>query len=166
MNSDFEILQHDWEFTQLLLLAGRPKRVLELGVWQGGTLRQWADIGGSVVGVDMALTENARRLESARVTLFEGNTHDPQMIRRCADLGPYDVVFVDADHAAHAAREDWQNYSGMVKAGGIFAFHDIRRTEHATLDGLWSEIKSTAGMKTTEFNHPLEQWGGIGVVHF
>ena len=44
MNEDFEVLQHDWEFNQLLALASQmePLRILELGVWQGGTLTQWA----------------------------------------------------------------------------------------------------------------------------
>ena len=122
----------------------------------------------NVVGVDLDIHRERNALQMAnsdRVTLIEGNSHDDAIIGAVRELGPYDVVFVDADHSFAAASADWAIYSQMVKPGGIFAFHDIRRTEHATLDTLWNEIKRS-GMPTTEFNKHDADWGGIGVCHF
>ncbi len=161
-----EKLQHEWEFDQLLNLAAGAEKVLEIGVWQGGTLYGWVDrIKAQVVAVDLDITDNARRLFAHKATLIEGNSAAPEIIAQVSEFGPYDVVFVDADHSLAAASQDWANYSPMVKPGGLFAFHDIRPTEHATLNTLWDDIKRS-GKPTTEFNEHLADWGGIGVVHF
>ncbi len=38
--------------------------------------------------------------------------------------GPYDLLFIDADHTYEGVRRDHLTYAEMVRPGGIVAFHD------------------------------------------
>lgn len=57
--------------------------------------------------------------------------------------GPYDAIFIDADHRYEAVRKDWLTYGPM---GRIIAFHDIdgvgKRSGALTVEvpRLWREI--------------------------
>jgi predicted O-methyltransferase YrrM len=44
--------------------------------------------------------------------------------------GPFDFVFIDADHSLDGIARDWNDWSGKVVAGGIVALHDTRVPAH------------------------------------
>ena len=168
-----ETLQHPWEIEQLLHLWDHldAQNALEIGAWEGGTLRHWLTSGTcctEVVVIDDAMRRSDEwqaLADSACTTLdlIKGRSQDPAVIECARDHGPYDFVFIDADHTYDAGRQDWENYSPMVASGGLIALHDIRRYEHGDLDRLWDEIKP--GRRTLEIHdRGREAWGGIGVV--
>lgn len=173
MVSAVETLQHPWELEQLLHLWDRldAQNALEIGVWDGGTLRHWLTSGLSCVEV-VAIDDEMRHADDwhtialtarTKLTLIQGKSQDTAVVDQAREHGPYDFVFIDADHSYDAGRQDWDNYSPMVAPGGMIAFHDIRRYEHGDLDRLWEEIKP--GRRTVEFHDRTgAEWGGIGVV--
>lgn len=160
-----ETLQHPWEHTQLLDLIGTPKRVLEIGVWDGGTLQHWLGTGRTITAVDTDLREATAILLDANdsIEFIQGNSHDEAIIAAVRRAGPYDLVFIDSDHRYDAAKKDWDSYHPMVATGGAIVFHDIRRYQHGDLDRFWDEIK--VGRRTVEIHDRTgPEWGGLGIL--
>lgn len=166
-------LQHSWEFEQLFAIweSLEPTATLEIGCWDGGTLTRWMR-GGRVVAIDdvcrFADVWQQRADDSETdLHILKGNSHDPEVTERAADLGPFDLIFIDADHSYDAVVQDWADYRPLVRPGGCVAFHDIRRSDtrpDLEVHKLWDELKATPGALTVEIMHTLEDWGGIGVI--
>ncbi len=144
-----DVYQNVWELDQMLAIVDRlqPKRVLEVGCWQGGTLWHWLQYGGKVVGVDdgMRLADDWARWADeagAELHLLQGVSQDPEIVEQARKLGPYDFIFIDADHTYPSVSADWENYSGMIAPGGVFAFHDTQHVGDPTygVQQLWGEI--------------------------
>jgi hypothetical protein len=47
-------------------------------------------------------------------------------LQRILDGRPIDLLVIDGDHSYGGVRSDFEMYSGLVRAGGIIALHDIR----------------------------------------
>lgn len=157
-----------------LYRAMQPKRVLEIGTKDGGTLYQWlhhAAPGATVVTVDLMHVNRDRYREWAdddiHLHVVTGNSHHPRTVAEVASHGPSDFVFVDADHTYDAVKADWDLYRRLCAPGALFAFHDIAGNRCANPEiqvrRLWGEIKA-AGFATQEFVTDRDWWG-IGVVH-
>lgn len=179
MVTPVETLQHPWEHERMVELYARlaPKRVLEIGAWEGGTLWHWLlnpPMPGAlgpprktvvVIDDEMRREREWREWAGAEIdfNLLRGKSQEPWIVEAASDLGPYDWIFIDADHRYEAGKADWENYSPMVAPGGCVIFHDVRRYEHGDLDRLWEEIK--VGRRTMEIHDRTSwAWGGIGVV--
>ncbi len=166
------IIQEEMEFARLLELyaARKPKMVLELGTYTGGTLFHWmqnAQPGTVIVSVDDD-HQNPHLYQQwltpgVSYELVCGDTRDPAIIEAVARRAPYDFAFVDAGHLDEEVRADWKNYRPMVAEGGLMAFHDIKELEELPriqVFHLWSELK--ASHPYIEIQSP--DGGGIGVV--
>lgn len=167
-------LQHRFEIDQLVNLArsAKPTAILELGCWDGGTLMEWVSIAPRVVAIDdVCRFENDWYREAqgreCELHVFKGLTRDASIIDRARALGPYDLVFVDADHSAEAVAADFATYREMVASGGMIAFHDIRQSDSRPdleVWTVWDAIRAETDSRTVEIHANLEDWGGIGVV--
>ena len=163
-----ETLQHDWELEQLQALARglNPFAILEIGVWDGGTLAGWVESSARlVVGLDVQFRPGVKERFANQAVLIEGNCEDLTVLDQIRSWGLYGLIFLDADHQYDAAKRHWNLYGQLVAPGGVFAFHDIRRYEHGDLDRLWAEIKAEPGSRTVEFHQNNASWGGIGAVY-
>lgn len=176
MSTPVPLLQFTEEFEQLLALfyIENPRRILEIGVKNGGTLYHWiksSSPGAVVVAVDEAKQVNAyyhakQWADEADVELhfIVGDSHDPDIVRQVNALGPFDFVFIDGDHTYDGVNQDWENYGDSP----IVAFHDIvPHYEEANTGAalLWQQIKKITTEPTYEF---VKDWNqqecGIGVV--
>ena len=76
-----------------------------------------------------------------------GPSASPEVVARAAQAGPYDVVFIDADHAYDAVKRDFELYAPMARRAVIL--HDIAAPDgHTSKRGLpvevprfWREIR-------------------------
>lgn len=162
-----------------------PRRILEIGVADGGTnalLARAAPTLEHLIGIDPRLrwprVLQAMRPRDVRLTLLEGRSQAPDIVRRVADAlagHELDVLFIDGDHTYAGAMGDYDTYRGFVRPGGLIAFHDIVE-DSATRGGpptiaytgdvpkVWAELAPTAA-RTWEFVRDRAQDGrGIGVL--
>lgn len=79
-----------------------------------------------------------------------------------------DFLFIDGDHTYEGVKQDFEMYSGLVREGGLIAFHDINDTErhrerNVYVGKFWKELtKKTDEFHFIEFN-AHEDWAGIGI---
>jgi cephalosporin hydroxylase len=181
-DQDVPVFQRPEELDQLLdrYRERKPRRVLEIGVYYGGTLKQWAQHarrGALVVGVDRFDIPRADPRERARtwarkgvrLELIEGDSGDPATVAQVQALGPFDWIMIDADHTLPAAVRDWTIYRTMAAPGAVVVFHDIvadpRFHPEIQVPELWRQIKAE-GYRVEEIVHDYgAPWGGLGVVY-
>lgn len=150
--------QSPFEMERLVALYQQldPQCVLEVGVWHGGTLWHWLQGGGHIVAIDDAMAEaddwiGWARESGADLTLIQGHSHSTEIVEAAAALGPYDFVFIDAEHTYEAVKGDWDRYHPLVARGGVVAFHDIKPRPGYGVSLLWDQLKTRPGARTVEF---------------
>ena len=123
----FETLQVPSELEQMVALyrQERPARVLEIGCWDGGTLKVWLQEAEPelVVAVDL-WHRNSDAYEEWRkpatvLRLFTGQSQEQDQVGSMQAHAPYDWAFVDGDHGDWGAREDVRNVLPLVRPGGL-----------------------------------------------
>lgn len=189
---DIEPAQRLDELEAMLALLKREgvRSYLEIGLKNGATLRRVAQTlprysllvgidmpGASAWGVRPEKAELARdrllalqaeqQLEGQRLLIIFGNSRDAGIVDAAAKFGPYDAVFVDADHTIEGVRADWMNYGPM---GRMVLFHDIDAKTSKVRTGriyecgvhkLWAQLK---GRYRHEEIIGAERGMGIGVL--
>jgi predicted O-methyltransferase YrrM len=157
--------------------VAEPRRVLEIGIGNGGTLyllARAAPPGALLLSLDNRPYERARvRLfesfarEGQRVVIRHGDSHSEETRDSVAMLfggEPLDLLFIDGDHSYEGVRRDWELYEPLVRPGGLIAFHDIvAGPEHAVggVPRFWREAKASL-VEPVEL---VESWdqGGYGI---
>ena len=167
-----------------LLDADRPRAVLELGTFHGGTLFLFSRVAAEdavLVTVDLpsglfgggyprswAHFFRGFARDRQRIHLVRGDTRSRDTKTRIAALvcgkGKVDFLFIDADHRYEGVRADYEEYAPFVREGGLIAFHDIVPGDETLVGGVprfWNELKAS---------HPgavelVEDWdqGGYGI---
>jgi len=148
-----------------LLRNENIRSYLEIGSKFGGSLWKVATVmpkGSRIVSVDLPhgdtsfkesqphLEECVKRLRKSLgydAYLFLGDSTDPAIVTKVAELAPFDACLIDANHTGPYVRADWANYGSMAR---IVAFHDIgwvqegRVTKKYPIEvpQLWSELKT------------------------
>lgn len=161
LDAPVEAFQNPWEFRQLLAIYRRlrPRRVLEIGSWKGGTLWYWLQERGATVVVvdDQARNSDEWARWSVRfgssLICFRGMSQDSRIVASVAERRLYDFAFIDGDHTHEAVKADWDNYAPMVKPGGIIALHDILPRPGYGVSTLWQQIKDEPGRRWIEICH-------------
>ena len=100
------------------LLRFEPITLLEIGVWDGASLRTWEAWmpEAQIIGVDIALRVD---LHTRQITTIQSDikTYDPP----CA----FDVVIDDGSHLAFDVVAAWNRLWPYVKPGGWYVFEDL-----------------------------------------
>lgn len=171
----FEVLQVPSELEQMrrLYQDENPKRVLEIGCWDGGTLREWLTHAAPelVVAVDLEHSNReayeAWRQKGTALHVYTGSSllgEQQDAIRRHA---PYDWALIDGDHSDHGVRTDFETVLPCMRAGGVILLHDITPaagTADCPVGRFFGELSET--FETWAFQDPTPApWTrGIGVV--
>jgi hypothetical protein len=141
-------LHGDGEIALLRELAGAARRVVEIGVYEGGSAVELCDAmhpGSELHLIDpfgrqpgalpagWGATEWAtRRLVARAARRGGGGPAVHWHVELSADTartwtgGPVDLVFVDGDHLEPGVLADWEGWHPHVVAGGHVVFHDAR----------------------------------------
>lgn len=171
------IQQNAREFLQLLAIyrACKPKRVLEVGVADGGTLWCWAhncEPGTRIVAVSRydepeftdprpMFAQWGREGGCEIVGVDVEREEVPEHLRQ------FDWAFIDADHHYESYQADWARYSAWAAPGAVIAFHDVAEvvpSERYRKQGkrFWDELSAAHETISIVFNPGLAN--GIGVV--
>jgi predicted O-methyltransferase YrrM len=161
----------------------RPKKVLEIGTFQGGTVCVLARLSApraTIISIDLpggkfgggqsklrSLLYHTFGKSFQRMHLIRGDSHSEEVAARVSQITQsLDVLFIDGDHTYEGVRHDFVSYSPLVRPGGIVAFHDI--AEHPEKAGgdvprFWNEVKGA--YRYEEIIENRKQGWGIGVLY-
>lgn len=155
-----------------------PEVILEIGTANAGTLFIWSHCAKSkVISCDLLDKAAVRKFYEAfppadsncKVTMMSGDSHAPEFRKRVeSELGGerVDFLFIDGDHTANGVAQDYRDYSGLVRPGGIIAFHDILENQPLPTNQVfhfWKKLKPLAEHR--EFVNAAGQCGfGIGMI--
>jgi cephalosporin hydroxylase len=124
-----------------------PKVYMEIGCAHLATFQIFEELlpseenGGLAIGIDAnpniglvhipfswdEYRSGKNRAASCNLLLLEGFSDDPHNIEAVkVRLGDkkIDFLFIDGDHSYKCVKADYDNYSPLVRKGGIIAFHD------------------------------------------
>ena len=98
--------------------------------------------------------------------LLKRNSHAPETVAEMSSMFPegIDFLFIDGDHSYAGVKQDYEDYSPLVRPGGLVAFHDtLMSPEEDVLHSmgvsrLWREI-------TDRPKKGFEVSFGIGLVY-
>jgi cephalosporin hydroxylase len=125
---------------QELLCRERPRFIFQTGIDHGGSLLYFATMldllhapaDALVIGVDIRLSESARRLTHPRIRLIEGSSTDPAIVARVRELAPaqYGLVSLDSDHSKEHVLRELELYSPLTEPGRHLVVEDCNVNGH------------------------------------
>jgi hypothetical protein len=120
---------------------GKPVRMVEIGVFGGGSIRMWREYFGPQVhiyGID--IDESCRALEGDGVEIVIGDQSDPAFWESFLARSPaFDVVLDDGGHMPHQQMVTLECLLPALAPGGVFICEDVQgafQPFHAFVDGL------------------------------
>jgi hypothetical protein len=119
-------LQNYDEFFQPL--RNEHIKLLELGIYEGGSLLLWRDYfpKGVIAGLDL----NPVTIDdpTGRIRIYQGQQQDTQLLDRIArEVAPdgFDVIIDDCSHIGELTRISfWHLFDNHLKSGGLYVIED------------------------------------------
>lgn len=136
-------------------LADKEVRLLELGVYHGGSLLLWRDFfeKGLIAGLDIEAVEVDD--PSGRIRVYQGMQQDTELLDRIArETAPdgFDIIIDDCSHIGVLTRVSfWHLFENHLKSGGLYVIEDWGT-------GYWDSWVDGASYKPhprATFNQPL-----------
>jgi predicted O-methyltransferase YrrM len=140
--ADAEVWTTEAERGCLARHAAGKRKIVELGVWHGGTskvLRAAMAPDGVFYAVDpyepgrfgfsiprVVGRAELERVPNGRVVWIRATGADAARSDEVKGAAPFDFVFVDAAQTYEGLRTEWEAWSPLVDKGGILALHDSR----------------------------------------
>jgi SAM-dependent methyltransferase len=111
-------------------LSQCPVKLLELGIYKGGSLLLWKDYfeNGEIIGLDLNHVEVDD--PTGRIRTYQGDQTDLALLDRiakeCAPDG-FDIIIDDASHLAEFTKISfWHLFDNHLKPGGCYVIEDWR----------------------------------------
>jgi cephalosporin hydroxylase len=169
LREEYDAEQRDAEVLWFYRYASaiKPKVVVEIGIKEGGNLKILSTLppkDGLAIGIDAK-----RELEwdpteaECHVEVITGNSHDEDTLDRLKEaLGgrEIDILFIDGDHSTTGMLQDYDDYSPLVRSGGLIAVHDIYYLP--AVKSAWDNIPVTG----RRYESPIEEDVPIGIGFF
>jgi hypothetical protein len=113
-------------YRELFEILPDTARILEIGVWQGGSMRLWKHLrpNGLIVGVDNLQDEGT--VDALNCHFLQAGQADPDLAARVRELSPegYDLVIDDASHLGSLSQRTFDNLWPVVVPGGWYVLED------------------------------------------
>ena len=168
MTPDERLYLYSW------IRAKKPERVLEVGVWKGGSSRviglaMTANGCGKLVSVDPKPGTDLREVPQA--TLITGYSPECLSVAANAAGGQFNAVLVDGNHGCKAVVADIRGVVPFLADSAEILLHDAFNAEVAL--GIEIALRdepglSDMGMVVAKPNtaHVGELWGGFRLLRF
>lgn len=185
LNINFQASQIKSEIIGLVseLEKNPPRHLLEIGTATGGTLFMFTRVAAQdadIISIDLPFGRygagylryrlpllRAFAVSEQKMNLLRLNSHHPDTIKRLKEIlngQQLDFLFIDGDHSYEGVKADFENYSPLVKPGGLIAFHDIVDNDKDKSFGtqiFWCELKEKYSHQ--EFIRPEANKTGCGI---
>jgi hypothetical protein len=121
----FEVYERHFE-----RFRSRPIRMLEIGVYRGGSLRLWREYfhaGSLIVGVDIDSKCRKHDRPDENVHVRIGSQADPTFLKEVIEeFGPFDIILDDGSHVTHHQLVSFGVlFRDALKAGGCYLVEDM-----------------------------------------
>lgn len=152
----YKPVQHPYELYWLVQKVEKlnPKIMLEIGVQTGGTLAIWDSIlNGThhnkgdclLIGIDLnnKLSWDTRKSKNNINMLFVDSRKKEtiNIVKYILKGRKIDFAFIDGGHMETTVTSDYQNYSKLVRKGGLVGFHDIYNKDYPGVKQFWNKLK-------------------------
>jgi hypothetical protein len=131
--------------------VGRPVRVIEIGIFSGGSLGMWRKYFGDdsqIIGVDIEPVCRSYARDGIEVVI--GDQADPGFWAAFCDThAPVDIVIDDGGHLPHQQIAALEMLLPHIRPGGVYLCEDIqgeRNTFHTYIDALTRTLSAFTGM--------------------
>ena len=117
---------------------GRKINVLEIGVFDGGSLRMWADyFGNKALIVGMDINKNCASLaELPQIEIFIGDQSDPVKLKELVDkYGGFDIIIDDGSHINSHQIKTFQYLFDYLREGGTYLVEDVHTSYQKEFGG-------------------------------
>ncbi|GJE73058.1 class I SAM-dependent methyltransferase [Methylorubrum podarium] len=106
---------------------GKPVRLLELGVFQGGSLQMWRRyLGPQAVIHGLDINPGCREITEDGLKVHLGSQADPGLLRRIAEeMGGIDVVIDDAGHISAEQIASFEVLYPLLAPDGVYIVEDV-----------------------------------------
>lgn len=134
------------------ILEIKPKNVLEIGTQYGQSTKTMLmalkeNKVGKLVSIDHKSRYDILDADFPDVkdlwTFIKSSSHEPVALQKAKEALPegelYDVLFLDGDHKMPGVGQDFNDYSTLVKPGGIILMHDVTNCNEDVKD-FWPKI--------------------------
>lgn len=108
------------------LFKDRPvKRLLEIGVETGASLRMWRDFFPEAIIVGLDIDRQTIFMEGRIYTLI-GDSSDAESAREFGNAAPFDIIIDDGEHDPESQYLTWRNFFPLLEHGGTYVVEDVR----------------------------------------
>ena len=90
-------------------------------------------------------------LTHKNLTLLCRDSTAKSTVHIAGKLGPYDLIFIDANHTYDFVKKDFYNYEPFLSEGGVIAFHDVDCPDWPGIKKFWNELRETGKYNQQEF---------------
>ena len=172
-----EVLQNPSELARALEVHAKvkPRRVLEIGCWDGGTLREWLSATPPpevvvAVSLEHRQPEAYPEWTQAGTTLVvgTGDSLSPEMVALMQHHAPYDWAFIDGEHSYPYVSHDVAVVLPLMRKGGVMLLHDVTPGVEPDTHGPSQVLNELIekGYRTEVYDSERQRWSaGIGVVY-
>lgn len=105
----------------------KPVVILEIGVYQGGSLKMWRDYFGEkakIFAID--IHPACKQFESEKTKIFIGSQEDRNFLTKVKSQIPkVDIIIDDGGHSMNQQIVSFEELYGHVKDGGIYLCEDL-----------------------------------------
>lgn len=122
----------EFKWTLERIEALKPKIILEIGIFNGGTLQYWWELvkdGGILICIDpkpqqkffnkyIDMPSNFHFLP-----MYSNDPNTVETVRKILGDQKIDYIHIDGDH--DIPHLDYENYIGLLRDNGMISFHDI-----------------------------------------
>jgi len=182
-----KLAQEYGELTELCkrVIAHKPKVIVEIGTWNGGTFFVWCRINPQakkIISIDLPDGQFGGGYDEKRIKFFkefayERNGMDLHFIRgdsKSKDTGSklkeilgddkIDFLYIDGDHTYEGIKNDFEIYLSYMASDGLIGLHDINTLKEGYgVNKYWNEIKNN--FRYEEFIKPGSNRMGNGLIH-
>lgn len=125
-------------------LVGTSPRIMEIGVYGGGSLRMWREyfgLGTRVYGLD--INPECQIYADGDTIVFTGDQADRSALRKVVSETPdgFDVVIDDGGHQAHQQITTLEEFLPHLRPGGVYLCEDIHLSTHQ----FWGYLAGLSG---------------------
>lgn len=121
--------------------VGSNVKMLEIGVYKGGSLQMWKDYFGNkamVVGID--IDEACKQYEDDQINICIGSQNDVDFLETVWEqYGPFDIVLDDGSHFMEHQITTFEALFPRLKADGVYICEDTHTSYWSLFQGAFQK---------------------------